>query len=231
MHPRLLIFGLLFLISFEVIWLTRNQTLPCANSKTCANNLETLVENGKQGIFLRQAIWPPEISENNLINPILGDTSDSANKHIYIDLDSQTLYAYEDNKLFLQTLVSTGLWGRTPAGEYQIWLKVRSTRMAGGSGNDAYDLPNVPYNMFFYNSQVSKDRGYALHGAYWHNNFGNKMSHGCVNLREVDAKKLYDWVNPATTKPTTYASSDDPGTIISICNKIEFQAEIPICLE
>ena len=49
-----------------------------------------------------------------------------------------------------------------------------------------YDLPNVPYVMYFY-------RGYGLHGTYWHNNFGTPMSHGCVNLTLADAKWLYEW--------------------------------------
>jgi len=219
------------LISFELLWLESKQTLPCANSKTCANSLEVMIDNGKQGIFLGQAIWPPQVNKNNLLKTVLGDTSDQASKHIYVDLDKQTLYAFEGDQLFLQTLVSTGLWGRTPPGEYHIWVKIRATRMSGGSGADAYDLPNVPFNMFIYNNKVSKDRGYALHGAYWHNNFGHEMSHGCVNLRSVDAEQLYNWVSPATVKPTTYESGDDPGTIVSICNKIEFTAGNPVCLE
>jgi lipoprotein-anchoring transpeptidase ErfK/SrfK len=49
-----------------------------------------------------------------------------------------------------------------------------------------YNLPNVPYTMYFY-------RGYAIHGTYWHNNFGSPMSHGCVNLATPDAQWLYNW--------------------------------------
>ena len=75
--------------------------------------------------------------------------------------------------------------------------------MAGGSGADAYDLPNVPYVMYFY-------QDYGLHGAYWHNNFGHPMSHGCVNERIVDAKALYEWADGP--------SGDQPGTAVSVCN-------------
>jgi hypothetical protein len=91
--------------------------------------------------------------------------------------------------------------------------------MAGGSGNDAYDLPNVPYTMFFYNNDVPKSAGFGLHGAYWHDNFGTTMSHGCVNLRQIDAKFLYDWTGPTVTGDVTYATKNDPGTQITICNK------------
>jgi lipoprotein-anchoring transpeptidase ErfK/SrfK len=33
----------------------------------------------------------------------------------------------------------------------------------------------------------------ALHGAYWHNNFGTPMSHGCVNLPLDMATFLFNW--------------------------------------
>jgi hypothetical protein len=54
----------------------------------------------------------------------------------------------------------------------------------------AYELPGVPWTMLFH-----KD-GYALHGAYWHNNFGTRMSHGCVNMRYADAQWLFRWTSP-----------------------------------
>ncbi len=54
-----------------------------------------------------------------------------------------------------------------------------------------YDLPGVPYTMYFY-------KGYALHGTYWHNNFGHPMSHGCVNLRTSDAGWLFNWASVGT---------------------------------
>ena len=54
-----------------------------------------------------------------------------------------------------------------------------------------YDIPNVPYAMYFY-------RGYAIHGAFWHNRFGTPVSHGCVNLRVYQARKLFRWTNHGT---------------------------------
>ena len=85
-------------------------------------------------------------------------------------------------------LVSTGKWYPTPTGEWRIWTKLRYTRMKGGSKalGTYYDLPNVPYTMYY-------NQGYGIHGAYWHNNFGHPMSHGCVNMRPVEAGIVFSW--------------------------------------
>jgi lipoprotein-anchoring transpeptidase ErfK/SrfK len=104
-------------------------------------------------------------------------------KKILVVLSEQKVYAFEDGRLLQEFLVSTGL-PQTPTvvGKFQIYIKLETTRMTG----ENYDLPNVPWTMYFY-------QDYGLHGTYWHNNFGHPMSHGCVNLRTVDAKWLYDW--------------------------------------
>ncbi len=109
-------------------------------------------------------------------------------KWIEVDLSDQTLRAWEGDRLVFGTLVSTGLARYpTPTGSFRVYAKLRYERMRGGTpGIDYYDLPNVPHTMYFY-------RGYALHGAYWHNNFGQPMSHGCVNLPLDAAAWLYDW--------------------------------------
>lgn len=161
---------------------------------------------------------PPTIAVNQLeTNPnVLGTATPSAQKHIYVDLTHQMLSAYDGKTLFMQTPISSGKWFPTPDGEYTIWEKIRSTRMTGGSGEDFYDLPNVPYVMFFYNDEVSQGDGFSLHGAYWHDNFGHPMSHGCINMRIVDAQKLYEWASPYTTSTTTLADSQNPGTAVTI---------------
>jgi lipoprotein-anchoring transpeptidase ErfK/SrfK len=56
----------------------------------------------------------------------------------------------------------------------------------------AYELPGVPWVSFF------DVNGVAFHGTYWHDNFGYKMSHGCVNMLMEEAKWLYRWVLPDT---------------------------------
>lgn len=189
----------------------------CANSISCAKDLTVKVENNTEGFFDGQKILPPQIDLNaKATDVVLGASVTPGEKHIYVDLSTQKLYAYQGKTLVFQTLVATGKWNKTPTGDFSIWIKLRSTRMTGGEGDDAYDLPNVPYVMFFYNDDVPKSLGFSLHGAYWHNNFGHAMSHGCVNMRIVDAQTLYNWVDPPTDGLTTYASDEHPGTKITI---------------
>ena len=172
--------------------------LPCANSKTCQTDLTQQIDNNASGTFEGHTITPPKIDlANALPQNVLGADIGSGNKHIYVDLSTQKLYAYQGNTKFMETYISSGKWDPSPVGNFHIWEKLVATRMAGGSGADAYDLPNVPYVMYFYED-------FGLHGAYWHNNFGHPMSHGCINERIVDAKQLYEWA--------------DVGTAVSICN-------------
>ncbi len=148
-------------------------------------------------------------------------TSDAQKKHIEVDLSKQKVYAYEGDKKVYEFSVATGKWGATPTGTFYIWTKVRSQLMSGGdpAAGDYYYLPNVPYVMFFYNDQVARSRGYSFHGAYWHNNFGHTMSHGCINMREIDAKQLYEWATPVVTSETAWstpATLENPGTRVEI---------------
>jgi lipoprotein-anchoring transpeptidase ErfK/SrfK len=180
--------------------------IDCANSKTCKSDLSVNIDNSAIGIFQGRKITPPKIdlAKELLESAVLGVRVSNDEKHIYVDLSTQTLYAYEGSKKIMQVLISSGKWGRTPTGNFNIWTKLRATRMAGGQGQDAYDLPNVPWVMYYYND-------FGLHGAYWHNNFGYPMSHGCVNMRPVDAKELYSWADGPT--------SGQKGTAVSICDQ------------
>ena len=151
--------------------------------------------------------------------PVLGTSNEE--RWIDVNLTEQKLIAYEGGKIFLESLVSTGLpWFPTPQGEFRVWLKVRATKMEGGSGRYYYNLPNVPYVMFFENDKVPGYRGYGLHGTYWHNDFGKVHSHGCVNLPTPVAEKLYYWTSPllAEGKGTSRATPENPGTRIFIHN-------------
>jgi lipoprotein-anchoring transpeptidase ErfK/SrfK len=157
---------------------------------------------------------PPEELAQALA--VLGTNDEE--KRIEVDLTTQTLRAYEGSTLVYTFLVSTGKWGATPTGEFRIWIKLRYTRMAGGNPaiGTYYNLPNVPYTMYFANAQIPKAQGFGLHGAYWHNNFGHPMSHGCVNMRPEDAGVIYNWAAPPTASGVTYASAKTPGTRIII---------------
>jgi LysM repeat protein len=104
-------------------------------------------------------------------------------KWIDVDLSSQRVRAYQGNTVVRAMIVSTGISRYpTPPGKFRIYSKYPSTTMSG----PGYYLTGVPHAMFFY-------RGYALHGTYWHNNFGTPMSHGCINLTRGDAAWLYSW--------------------------------------
>jgi lipoprotein-anchoring transpeptidase ErfK/SrfK len=104
-------------------------------------------------------------------------------KRIELDLSDQRLTAYEGETEVLSALVSTGIARYpTPPGEYKIIRKVRSQVMSG----PGYYLPNVEWVSYFLG-------GYAIHGTYWHSNFGQPMSHGCVNMTNDDAKWVFAW--------------------------------------
>lgn len=115
-------------------------------------------------------------------------------KWIDVNVSNQTITAYEGKVAQRAVMVSTGL-PRTPTvlGTFKIKSKYPAVHMTGGTpGFDYYDLPNVPYTMFFF-------EGYAIHGTYWHHNFGHPMSHGCVNLPTDEAKWFYEWAPVGTT--------------------------------
>ncbi len=202
-----LISSIVVIVIFVLFLLPRliAKKIPCANSISCKEEPKFEVETNAIGIFNSQEIKAPNIylSKNENVNPVLGIKTSIEEKHIYVNLTTQTLSAFEGDTLFMQTPISSGLWGKTPKGEFAIWSKFRATRMAGGSGADYYDLPNVPYVMFFSNDEVPGSAGFSLHGTYWHNNFGHRMSHGCVNMKTTDAGKIFDWVDVGT-KITIY---------------------------
>jgi len=112
-------------------------------------------------------------------------------KRIEVNLTKQILHAYEDDKLLLTSRTATGYGEHeTPIGTFRIIRKRMSSRMIGGEGNDYYDLPGVPFPSYFTASAV------AIHGAYWHNDFGRPRSHGCVNVPADVARWIWRWTMP-----------------------------------
>lgn len=112
-------------------------------------------------------------------------------KRIVIDLSEQTLSAYDGETLFMKEFISTGLeLTPTLTGTFSVFRKTPSRYMQGplpGVSDQSYDLPGVPWNMYFTTD------GAVIHGAYWHDHFGKEWSHGCVNLPTHKAKELYIW--------------------------------------
>jgi len=192
--------------------------LPCANSLSCEESLSFSVNNEETAVFNGETLTPPKI-DLSLISEetnVLGSEAATSNKRIEVDLTTQTLKAYENDSLYMEAKVSSGKLFPTPTGEFTIWRKIRATKMSGGSGAGYYYLPNVPYVMFFSNAQVAAGRGFSLHGTYWHNNFGHPMSHGCVNMKITDVKKLYEWADPPTTAEQKQSNPGETGTKIII---------------
>ena len=107
---------------------------------------------------------------------------------VVVSLSQQALWAYEDGVVVRSTYVSTGKEKfRTPAGFYTVNSKVPEQDMAGVIGGESYNVPKVPDVLYFTN------RGHAIHGTYWHENFGVPMSHGCINLPMDVAEWMYAW--------------------------------------
>ncbi|HQY30756.1 MAG TPA: L,D-transpeptidase family protein [Thermomicrobiales bacterium] len=131
----------------------------------------------------------PTYAENLFVAP----KSNGGERWIEVNLTTQYLIAWEGNVAVNQTYVSTGRPGfDTPPGTYHVLTKLESQTMEGVIGGEYYNVPNVPWVQYFTNY------GHALHGTYWHNNFGNTMSHGCVNLPMDFAEWLYGWTSIGT---------------------------------
>jgi len=148
-----------------------------------------------------QAFRPLSSDEMAPINP------DVEEKRVVVDITYQTLSCYEGNTEVYFTRISSGalynatgnkvdVWA-TPVGKFPIWRKLVSLHMSGGTTGGGWDLPGIGWVSLFVGS------GVAVHSTFWHNNFGEPMSNGCVNARPDDAKWVFRWTLP----PVSY----DPG--------------------
>ena len=129
-------------------------------------------------------------------------------KWIDVDTGDQMLRAFENDNLVMEFIVSTGPPNApTVQGQFHIVRKYRAIDMSG----PGYYVPAVPYAMFFHG-------GYAIHGAYWHNMFGQPSGHGCVNMKPEEAKKLFEWSDPALARKahSAQATTKNKGTLVVI---------------
>ncbi len=142
-------------------------------------------------------------------------------KRIEVLIDQQILRAYEEERLVLETKIATGIpqVGKpangiptdTPYGAFRISRKMPVRHMGNGdlvADLNAYELPGVPWVSYFVST------GVAFHGAYWHDNFGRRMSHGCVNMTPADAKWLFRWTLPDSEPGAWY--SEGSGTRVQV---------------
>jgi hypothetical protein len=131
------------------------------------------------------------------------------NKRVVVHIGHQTLSCFEGKDEVYFARVSTGIqsdmygnrtenW-ETPLGVRPIWRKLISVHMSGGTTGGGYDLPGVSWTSLF------EGKGVAIHSTFWHNNFGEEMSHGCVNAAPEDAKWVFRWTAPIV--------SIDPGDL------------------
>lgn len=135
------------------------------------------------------------------------------NKRIEVNLAEQSLTCFEGEDVVFRTLVASGLGGElaTPIGQHYVLLKQPSRHMSNvpyaemensPAPGDIFDLPGVPWNIFF------DLAGTAIHGAYWHNDYGVRRSHGCLNVSCEAARWIYRWVHPIGGYEDDFVRSD-----------------------
>ncbi len=151
-------------------------------------NLFTYVElDGYRWYQIGDNKWVHQYNVAKVV-PVPRPADLETHKWVSVDLYEQVMIAYEGDKPVFATLISSGLpeWS-TPEGLFYVYMRLERVAMVGAQGKpDFYYLQDVPWNMFF------KD-DVALHGTYWHDGFGYRHSHGCVNLSLADASWIYNW--------------------------------------
>jgi hypothetical protein len=143
-------------------------------------------------------------------------------KWVDVNLSTQTLVAFEGEKPVFATVVSTGKKDRdnpdktknheTRAGIFRIREKHIAATMDGDVASDGpYSIEDVPWIMYF-NGSI------ALHGAFWHSQFGNVKSHGCVNMSPLDARAMFAWTDPPLPEGWhgVWATPEHPGTRVIV---------------
>jgi hypothetical protein len=142
----------------------------------------------------------------------LSPTVPGNEKHIEIFLDRQLLLAYEWGALVYAARVATGqLNFETPTGWFHTFHKRPTYHMFGGADEaSVFDLPGVPWDSYI------TDSGVAIHGTYWHNDFGRTHSHGCINMAPADAKWVFRWSLPNVPYEERLALVPGTGTRVRI---------------
>jgi hypothetical protein len=134
-------------------------------------------------------------------------------KLIIVDRKTQMVTAFEGDRMVLSQRCSSGARGtETPSGEFRTYHKGPAVHMTnqGDALENIYNLPGVPWCSFFTGA------GHALHGAYWHNDYGRPRSHGCVNLPSETAKFLYRWTVPIVPPDAKYVHLPGEGTRVQV---------------
>jgi lipoprotein-anchoring transpeptidase ErfK/SrfK len=188
---------------------------------------ETIVNRDEKSIWykiydsqIRESFYVPA-HEMRVIPPgelaLLSPDVPEEEKRIYIDLASQTVTAFEgENPVFVARCASGARGTETPLGEFRTYHKGPSVHMTnqGDGTENTYHLPGVPWVSFFTGS------GVALHGTYWHNDYGRPSSRGCVNLTPEDSKFFYRWTRPQVPPEIPYLFKPGEGTLVQVISAI-----------
>jgi lipoprotein-anchoring transpeptidase ErfK/SrfK len=142
-----------------------------------------------------EALFSPPV-EVTITTPIGPGPQQGTYKEVVVSISQQYMWAYEGGTPIIESYVSTGTGETeavtTPVGSWSVLTKYDTQTMEGTISGEHYRVEDVPYVMYFDNL------GNALHGTYWHSNFGYPMSHGCVNLPMDVAAFLYTWTEIGT---------------------------------
>lgn len=179
-----------------------------------ARTVVTIEEESADGRFVRvgENAWVDRRDVRRATAAAPPPGTAAGEKWFDVDLDEQTLVAYEGERPVFATLVSTGKYQHaTPTGVARIASKHEAAAMTSEKEGSVYSVADVPWTMYY-------DRDFALHTSYWHDGFGSPRSHGCVNLSPRDARRLFQWSSPDVPAgwSSVYGDADNPGTLVRV---------------
>lgn len=167
-----------------------------------------------------EAFRPLTLEEMSPIHP------EAEEKQIVVNIDYQTLSCFEGNNEVYFARISSGAlydaWGNptdawgTPVGEFPIWRKAISLPLSGGSASAGWSLPAVGWVSLFVGT------GVAIHSTFWHNNYGEPSSRGCVNASPDDSKWVFRWSQPVVPYDPGDVTVEMPGGTRVKVEKKEF---------
>lgn len=165
--------------------------------------------------YLRESLYFPaqdvRIVPPGELAPLSPDVPEEL-KYIYVDISTQTVTVFEDNRPVLISRTATGRKGTpTPLGDFRTFHKGSTVHMAPNNpAAGSYDLPGVPWVSFFTGT------GVAFHGTFWHNDYGKPRSAGCVNLPIQVAKFIFLWTKPVVPPDIRYIYRPGEGTRVQV---------------
>jgi hypothetical protein len=180
---------------------------------TLVNIYSTVMVDGWRWYQIGEKQWVKQTQVAKYL-PVERFNEIDTERWISIDLYEQVLIAYNGNTPFFATLISSGLpqW-ETNEGLFHVYVRYPRTVMSGAEGReDFYYLEEVPWTMYF-------DKDIAVHGSYWHDGYGYRRSHGCVNASITDANLLYNWAS----EEFDFTVSNDTGPAVYVYSSDEYK--------